>query len=129
MLERVGFDWSDQPSGKTLDDASPFGLGGRSALSAGIERQQPRNGLAEITDADLIRHLNLVKGERDLTNAGALLFVTTPWAGEDYIRARSACERSPPRVWDEMFVCWEVPAGERPQWEEIGCACMRSHRQ
>ena len=32
------------------------------------------------------RRLNLVKGSRELTNAGSLLFVATPWPGVDYIR-------------------------------------------
>jgi len=84
MLERIGFDWSEQPSGKTLDDVSPV------ALEIARRYLRESNGshasLTEATDADLLRRLNLVKGERDLTNAAALLFVATPWSGVDYIR-------------------------------------------
>ena len=42
--------------------------------------------LANATDADLLRRLNLVKDSHRLTNAGSLLFVETPWPGVDYIR-------------------------------------------
>lgn len=89
MLERIGFDWSEQPSGKTLDDVSPV------ALEVARRYQRESNGtrasLTEATDTDLLRRLNLVKGERGLTNAAALLFVATPWPGVDYIRPGQAC--------------------------------------
>ena len=86
MLERIGFDWSDQPSGQTLEDVSP------SAVEVARSYLREANGgdsdtpLAHATDADLLRRLNLVKGTHDLTNAGSLLFVATPWPGVDYIR-------------------------------------------
>ena len=86
MLERVGFDWSDQPSGHTLADLNP------AAIETAREYLREANGpesdtsLAHATDGDLLRRMNLVKDTRDLTNAGSLLFVTTPWPGVDYIR-------------------------------------------
>ena len=86
MLERIGFDWSDQPSGQTLEEVSPAAI----EVARGYLREA--NGgdsdisLTQATDADLLRRLNLVKGSHDLTNAGSLLFVATPWPGVDYIR-------------------------------------------
>ena len=86
MLERIGFDWSDQPSGQTLEDVSPAAI----EVARGYLREanggESDTSLAEATDADLLRRLNLVKGSHDLTNAGSLLFVATPWPGVDYIR-------------------------------------------
>ena len=86
MLERIGFDWSDQPSGRTLHDVSP------TACEVALHYLRASDGddsgvdLASATDADLLRRLNLVKGSHRLTNAGSLLFVETPWPGIDYIR-------------------------------------------
>lgn len=86
MLERIGFDWSDQPSGQTLDDVNPV------AVQIARDYLRESNGgesdmsLVHALDADLLRRLNLVKGSRDLTNAGSLLFVGTPCPGVDYIR-------------------------------------------
>src|SRR5699024_758165 len=42
--------------------------------------------LADATDADLLRRLNVVDADGFLTNAGSLLFVATPEPGIDYIR-------------------------------------------
>ena len=42
--------------------------------------------LADVSDAELLRRLNLVADGERLTNAGSLLFVATPWPGVDYIR-------------------------------------------
>ena len=86
MLERVGFDWSDQPSGQTLDDVSPAAIEFARRYLREANGGESDTGLAHATDADLLRRLNLVKGSRDLTNAGSLLFVATPWPGVDYIR-------------------------------------------
>ena len=86
MLERVGFDWSDQPSGQTLDDVSPTAIEVARRYLREANGGESDTGLAHATDADLLRRLNLVKGSRDLTNAGSLLFVATPWPGVDYIR-------------------------------------------
>lgn len=86
MLERAGFDWSDEPSGRTLDDVSPVAC----EVARGYLRESDGDdagaGLAGATDADLLRRLNLVKDSRQLTNAGSLLFVATPWPAVDYIR-------------------------------------------
>lgn len=86
MLERIGFDWSEQPSSRTLDDVSPAAI----EIARGYLREangsDPDAGLVHATDTDMLRRLNLVKGDRDLTNAGALLFVETPWPGVDYVR-------------------------------------------
>ena len=86
MLERIGFDWSDQPSGQSLDDASPAAIQVARDYLRGSNASEVDTGLVHATDADLLRRLNLVKGSRDLTNAGSLLFVGTPWPGVDYIR-------------------------------------------
>ena len=86
MLERIGFDWSDQPSGQTLDDVSPAAIEIARRYLREANGRESDTGLADATDADLLRRLNLVKGSRDLTNAGSLLFVGTPWPGVDYIR-------------------------------------------
>ena len=86
MLERIGFDWSDQPSGRTLDDVSPTAC--EVARDYLCEAGDDVSGadLANATDADLLRRLNLVKDQHRLTNAGSLLFVETLWPGVDYIR-------------------------------------------
>ena len=86
LLERIGFDWSDQPSDRTLADVSP------EACEVARRYLRESNGgevgtnLADATDADLLRRLNLVRDTHHLTNAGSLLFVETPWPGVDYIR-------------------------------------------
>ena len=86
MLERIGFDWSDQPSGQTLDDVSSAAIEIARRYLREANGGESDTGLADATDADLLRRLNLVKGSRDLTNAGSLLFVATPRPGVDYIR-------------------------------------------
>lgn len=86
MLERVGFDWSDQTSGKTLDDVSPVAVEVARRYLREANTDDSDSSLTDATNTDLLRRLNLVKGSRDLTHAGALLFVSTPWPGVDYIR-------------------------------------------
>ena len=86
MLERIGFDWSEQLSSRTLDDVSPAAIEVARSYLREANGSEPDAGLVHAADADLLRRLNLVKGARDLTNAGALLFVGTPWPGFDYIR-------------------------------------------
>ena len=86
MLERLGFDWSDEPSGHTLDDVSPVACEVARAYLREPDGDDAGAGLAGATDADLLRRLNLVKDSRRLTNAGSLLFVETPWPAVDYIR-------------------------------------------
>ena len=85
-LERIAFDWSDQPSGRTLDDVSPTACEVAREYLREAGDDESGADLANATDADLLRRLNLVKDRRRLTNAGSLLFVDTPWPGIDYIR-------------------------------------------
>ena len=86
MLERIGFDWSDQPSGQTLDDVSPAAVEVARRYLRDANGGDSDTSLTNATDADLLRRLNLVKGSSELTNTGSLLFVSTPWPGIDYIR-------------------------------------------
>ena len=86
MLERIGFDWSDQPSGRTLNDVSPAACEVARHYLRESDGDESGVDLANATDADLIRRLNLVKDSHRLTNAGSLLFVETLWPGVDYIR-------------------------------------------
>lgn len=83
FLERIGFNWSDQPSGRTLNDVSP------AACEVARRYLRESNGDeagTNLADADLLRRLNLVRDSQHLTNAGSLLFVETPWPGVDYVR-------------------------------------------
>lgn len=84
-LHRTGYDWSGQASGHSLGDARPVALeAARQFLrQAGDEGSE---SLASASDEDLLRRLNVVTAEGFLTNAGSLLFVTTPEPGIDYIR-------------------------------------------
>jgi len=84
-LGRTGMDWSAQPSGHALDDASPVAaaIARRYLQAAGDDASLD---LASATDRDLLRRLNLATGDGRLTNAGSLLFVGTPQFGIDYIR-------------------------------------------
>ena len=86
MLERIGFDWSDQPSGRTLNDVSPMACEVARHYLRASDGDDSGVDLANATDADLLRRLNLVKNSHRLTNAGSLLFVESPWPGVDYIR-------------------------------------------
>ena len=88
-LHRVGFDWSGLPSGHVTADASPAALqvARRFLDEAANSGDQHAANLAEATDHDLLRRLNLVADEDGtLTNAGSLLFVGTPDVGIDYLR-------------------------------------------
>ena len=86
LLERIGFDWSDQPSGRTLNEVSPAACEVARHYLRESSGEESDTNLADATDADLLRRLNLVKGSHHLTNAGSLLFVETPWPGVDYVR-------------------------------------------
>ena len=84
-LRGLGYDWSAQPSGHTLSDVSPIAVEiARRYLRRSAHRDA--TDLADTTDEDLIRRLNLVDGSDRLTNAGSLLFVATADIGIDYIR-------------------------------------------
>lgn len=82
-LRRVGYDWSAQPSGHTLADVDLIAV---EVARHYLRERYDDTGLAEVTNADMIRRLNLVDGQGRLTNAGSLLFVETPGDGLDYIR-------------------------------------------
>ena len=86
LLERIGFDWSDQPSGQTLNDVSPAACEVARRYLRESSGDDSDTNLADATDADLLRRLNLVKDSHYLTNAGSLLFVEPPWPGVDYVR-------------------------------------------
>ena len=86
LLERVGFDWSDQPSGRTLNDVSPTACEVARRYLRESNGDEAGTNLVDATDADLLRRLNLVRDSHHLTNAGSLLFVETPWSGVDYVR-------------------------------------------
>ena len=55
MLERVGFDWSDQTSGKTLDDVSPVAVEIARRYLREANSDDSDTSLANATDADLLR--------------------------------------------------------------------------
>ena len=86
LLERIGFDWSDQPSGQTLNDVSPAACEVARRYLRESNGDEAGTNLVDATDADLLRRLNMVRDSHHLTNAGALLFVETPWPGVDYVR-------------------------------------------
>ena len=84
MLQRMGYDWSAEPSGHTLADARPAALdiARRYAGEAGAGTAD----LARSSDEDLFSRLNLLDSDGHMTNAGSLLFVGTPHVGIDYMR-------------------------------------------
>jgi ATP-dependent DNA helicase RecG len=84
-LTRSGVDWSAQPSGHFLEEASPVAaaIARRYLQAAGDESALD---LAAASDPDLLRRLGVATGDGRLTNAGSLLFVETPEVGIDYIR-------------------------------------------
>ncbi len=88
-LRRSGVDWSAMPSGHLISDVRPAALdvARRFLQDAADTGDDHAARLADATDEDLLRRLNLVAdAEGTLTNAGSLLFVATPDDGIDYIR-------------------------------------------
>ena len=89
-MHRRGVDWSAQPSGYSLGDIRPSAveIARRYLREAQTASNQNTHvvKLAEADLEDLMQRLDLVDVEGRLTNAGALLFVTTPAVGVDYIR-------------------------------------------
>ena len=98
MLERIGFDWSAQPSGRTLDDVSPAAIEVARGYLRETKDPESDTDLAHVTEADLLRRLNLIKDSHELTNAGSLLFVATSWPAVDYIRRDMPGENSTLRI-------------------------------
>lgn len=85
-LQRSGYDWSAQTSGHTLKDVSATALEVARRFLQQAGNDPAAADLAAAEDADLLRRLNVVDGNGVLTNAGSLLFVSTPEPGIDYIR-------------------------------------------
>lgn len=114
-LLRRGYDWSDQPSGHTLGDVSPVACEvARAYLRSDARTSRHRDGdLADASDADLLRRLNLVADGERLTNAGSLLFVSTPWPGIDYIRRAAPGGDSTIRIEAEGPLLAQVQEVER----------------
>lgn len=84
-LSRAGYDWSSQASGHTVADAKVAALeAARHFLKQAADESSI--DLSTASDGDLLRRLNVVTPKNWLTNAGSLLFVTTPDPGIDYIR-------------------------------------------
>lgn len=79
------YDWSELASPVEPQRARPAAL----ALAREFLRQSGENGaadLAEATDSELLRRLNVVTGDGYLTNAGALAFVGRAEPALDYVR-------------------------------------------
>ena len=73
-LQRLGFDWSAQPSDHALDDVSPLAVELASRYLSG-SRAPNALELAAASADELMARLNLLCYDGRLTNAGALLFV------------------------------------------------------
>lgn len=84
MLQRIGYDWSAQPSGHTLADVRPAALD--IARRYAQEARAGSGDLVRSDDEDFLIRLHLLGEDRRLTNAGSLLFVGTPHVGIDYMR-------------------------------------------
>ena len=114
-LLRRGYDWSDQPSGHTLADVSPVACEVAQAyLRSDARPSRHEDGdLADVSDAELLRRLNLVADGERLTNAGSLLFVATPWPGVDYIRREVPGGDSTMRIETEGPLLVQVQEVER----------------
>ena len=84
-LERLGFDWSAQPSDQRLDDVSPLAveLAGRYLSESRVPNALD---LAAASADELMARLNLTCDDGRITNAGALLFAGALGGGLDYIR-------------------------------------------
>ena len=74
--ERLGVDWSAQPSARPLSDLSPRAM---DAARAALERvADDRQALASLGDEDLLRALGVLTSEGRLLRAGELLFCPPP---------------------------------------------------
>ncbi len=88
MGRRAGYDWSAEGSGHTFEDvdSGAIDVARKYLATAGLAGDEGASRLADASDKDLLRRLNVVDGGGTLTNAGSLLFVETPEIGLDYIR-------------------------------------------
>lgn len=88
-MRRIGYDWSAQPSGHTAEAARATALErARDFLRA--SREEHALELAECSDHDLLRRLDVITPEGRLTNAGAVAFVGRAQPALDYVRRDSA---------------------------------------
>lgn len=89
---RAGFDWSAEPSGRTLGDVNAHAVEvARGYLVAAAERgDEAAADLAAASSPDLLRRLHVLRADGALTHAGVLLFVGTPDVGLDYVRREAA---------------------------------------
>jgi ATP-dependent DNA helicase RecG len=87
-LNRLGFDWSAQPSGHTLANVQAVALetARRYLGERGAAGDEAAQSLASAADQDLLRRIHVLDADDRLTNAGSLLFVETPEVGIDYRR-------------------------------------------
>ncbi len=93
------FDWSAQPSSLSSDAVRPAALEAvRGFLQA--SRDPHAQELADVPTADLLRRLNAVDGDGQLTNAAALTFVGRAEPCIDYIRRDAPGQDSMDRVRD-----------------------------
>lgn len=99
---RTGADWSAEPSGHPLSSASAVAveIARRYLRDAAARGDAAAGELAAAPTPDLLRRLNVVTGDDQLTQAGALLFVGTPHVGIDYLRRDVAGADSTARVRD-----------------------------
>ena len=86
MLQRIGFDWSAEPSGHYLAEARPAALDIARRYLREADSEAARD-LAAADDRGFLTRLGLLNADGCLTNAGSLLFVgTSPFTGIDYMR-------------------------------------------
>ncbi len=82
---RTGFDWSAQSSGRAVEQARPAAIQRARdfLLAAGDEGSVD---LATTRDLDLLRRLDVVTADGQLTNAGSVAFVGREVPAIDYLR-------------------------------------------
>ncbi len=74
--ERMGVDWSSQPSTRPVEDVVPHALlAAREALSRLTDERQ---GLADVSNQDLLRALGVLDSDGRLLRAGEMLFCEPP---------------------------------------------------
>lgn len=124
-LNRIGFDWSAQPSTHPVADVRASAVQfARDYLRASNEPKAL--DLADATDADLLRRLNVVTPDGSLTNAGALVFVGRSTPALDYLRrdvpggdSRSRLNEAGRSVLEELYEVERTIAAYNPV-EHVG---------
>jgi ATP-dependent DNA helicase RecG len=74
--ERRDFDWSNQPSGRTLREVSPMALEA-ARRSLAILTDETRRKYARLADRDLLAALGVISEQGELLRAGELIFCET----------------------------------------------------